>query len=241
MLEMAGYSTDVWWDDLKLRLNNTSFEVNGISMDDKFKGKEKYSHFFIGRLDRLLKKNNFIKSFPYDFINLDYYGGGRWFNQRYQYDKTPDIYQIIKNNSLLNDSFYLALTFDINDKIYPWFKHGKDIILFSLFKKEIENFLNGLENVDYWNVWLAIIGNYLNILETGKKLKCCSELVFPPFTYVGESGGHKSRMISYLFNIHKTKGLCSTKKHDDLKIVKKTNFLKWEKESGRVIIKKKLC
>jgi len=50
---------------------------------------------------------------------------------------------------LLNDSFYLALTFNINDKIYPWFKHSKDIILFSLFKKEIENFLNGLGDVDY--------------------------------------------------------------------------------------------
>jgi len=86
VLETTGYSTDVWWDNLKLRLNNTPFEVNGISMDDKLKGREKYSHLFIGRLDRLLKKNNFIKSFPYDFVNLDYYGGGRWFNQRYQYE-----------------------------------------------------------------------------------------------------------------------------------------------------------
>lgn len=238
ILEMAGYSTDVWWGDLKLLSKKKSFEVSGITMDDKFIGKEKYSRLFVGRLDKLLKKKSFLRTFPYDFVNLDYYGGGRWFDQRYRYDKTPDIYQTIKNNCVLNNSFYLALTLDINDEIYPWFKHGKDVILTSSLHEEIKNFMNSLENVDHWNLWLAIIGNSLNIYETGKKLKCCCELVYPPFTYVGESGGHKSRMISYLFNIHKTKDLCSATEHNSWELIKNTKFLKWMKESGEVIIKK---
>ena len=238
ILEMAGYSADVWWNDLKVLSENKLFEVNGITMDGKFKGREKYTHLYLGRYDKLLKEKSFLKSFPYDFINLDYYGGGRWFDRRYRYDKTLDIYQTIKNNCVLNDSFYLALTLDINDKIYPWFKHGKDVVLTSSLHGDIENFLNSLENVDRWNLWPAIIGNYLNIHETGKKLECCCELVYPPFTYVGESGGHKSRMISYLFNIHRTEDLCSIKKHGALELMKKTNFLKWIKESGEVIIKK---
>lgn len=243
ILEMVGYSADVWWSSSKLLSKNKLLEVNGITMDGKFKNKEKYSHLYIGRYDKLLKKKDFLKSFPYDFVNLDYYGGGRWFDQRYRYDKTHDIYQTIKNNYAPNGNFYLALTLDTNDKIYPWFKHGKDVVLTSSLHGEIENFLNTLESVDYWNLWLAIFGNYLNIYETGKKIGCFCELVYPPYTYIGESGGHKSRMISYLFYIHKTNkdNLCDTTEHNSLKLIKKTKFIKWMKKSGEVIIKRGNC
>lgn len=132
---------------------------------------------------------------------------------------------------------------DTNDKIYPWFKHGKDVILNSSLQGEIEKFLNSLKNVDNWNLWLAIIGNYLNIYKIGNKLGCCCKLVCSPYTYVGESGGHKSRMISYLLYIHKTNRdkLCCTMEYDTWKLIKKAKFLKWIKKSGEVIIKRSNC
>lgn len=237
ILEMIGDTSKVWWYKLAHKYQSISFEVNGITMGNSGENKKEYLNIYIGRYDKLLADNIFIKSFPYDFINLDYYGGGRWFNKKYQYDKMPDIYQTIKNNLELTDNFYLILTIDTNDKIYPWFKSRDDIITNSPIKLSIEKFLNNLKNVDQWNLWLAIIGNCLAISRIGESLDANCALVYPPYTYVGESTGHKSRMIFFSFQISKGKKNIHQNDKGIFEITKKTRFLKWLKNTEKVVIK----
>lgn len=239
LLEMVGDTPFVWWGELKRIFKNRSFEVSGITMNDSIRNRGKYVHVYVGRYDKLLKSDKFLKSFPYNFINLDYYGGGSWFNEKYQYDKIPDVFKTIKYNISFIDDFYLALTIDINDKVYPWFKAGNDIILGSAIKKEVEFFLNKLENPDYWNLWLALIGNCLSVSKTANELKCRCGLVYPPYTYIGESAGHKSRMISYLFYIRKgSKRDLYKNEMEMLRMMKKTKFIKWMKNTGKIVVRK---
>lgn len=190
-----------FWEDIRTKNPQHDIVVDGVTLEGEIEQKETYRHVFNERYDLLVKNESFLTQFPYDLINLDYCGGGRFYDEKYRYFKIPEIAKTIEINAAKIDSFYFLLTLDTADLIYPLVKNGSDVVMGRSESQKAIEFLEGIENLDARPVWLMILGNALEIFKICEDNNLNIELIAPPYTYIGESVGHKTRMISFGFKI----------------------------------------
>ncbi len=234
ILEMVGETKLPWWKNIKIKsigvtLNNSSNSHN-------------YEQVFVGWIGKLLKTVRFKKQFPFQIINLDYYGGGRWFSDRYRYPKLEEVFEIISLNLEKTDEFTLLLTVDVNDLIFPWYQVGKNVILDSSCFLSIDRFILKSSSPDYRSIWLALIGVpfELNRFCFSQRIDC--KLIDSPYTYIGESQKHVTRMLTFAFKLtqnHSTKSNKNSYKNI-LKYVKKSHFVKWDSIGKKIYEQKSL-
>ena len=235
-LEMLGETPEVWWEQVSHHNSKTAVDVTGVALDRPSKQAGRCRKVFYGRLGDLIKHPVFTKTFPYDLINLDYYGGGRWFSEKFRSDKIGEIFKVISLNLKKNNSFYFLLTLETNDLIYPWYKHSTDVITQNPVFPETVKFLNSINKSERWNLWLALIGNAFEIIGYCLKKGFHCELLGSPCTYIGESTSHKSRMLVYSFHVSELEKKTSAESlyKKSLNIIKKTRFIKYAKTSGKI-------
>lgn len=235
-LEMLGENPNVWWNSVLSSHSETKMDVIGIALDKPSRQAPKCNRVFYGRIKGLISRRSFIKTFPYHMINLDYYGGGRWFSNKYRSEKIHEILKIIKLNLEKIDDFYLLLTLETNDLIYPWYKQKEDAVTQSPIFPEIQKFLTRLKDPDRWNLWLVLIGNAFEIIKYCQKNNVNCRLQEVPYTYIGESTKHKSRLVAYSFYLSKSekKALPETLYKKAFSMIKRTGFVKRNASSGKV-------
>ena len=196
---------DNFWRNTKNKYPEKTFTVDGVTIDEQvILDRSLYRTVFHERYDKLLKSKDFLSHLPYDIMNLDYCGGGRLFEEEpYRYHKFPDIAHTINENIKRTDSFYILITFDSADLVYPFKKVNPDVIKDSPVAKEALSFLDSLENLDLRPYWLMIFGNAFETLRFCAKNKYGIKLITPVITYISESKGHKTRMVSWTYRISK--------------------------------------
>lgn len=192
-----------FWKDLKEENSNKSIIVDGVTLENDIPGFEIYDKVFIGRYDLLVSGESLQARFPYDLINLDYCGGGRYYDDSLRYFKLPEITKTIELNLKKTERLHLLVTLDTADLIYPIQKSSHDAVLNAPNWMETDRFLESISNLDSRPYWLMILGNVYEIAQWCRKHSYHVSLETEPYTYIAKSIGHKTRMISYYFHINK--------------------------------------
>lgn len=192
-----------FWDYASAQYPNHSISVDGVTLASKLSLKSSsYDRLFRERYDTLIENPEFLHRFPYDLINLDYCGGGRFYNNDpFRYHKLPEIRKTIAENAKHTDSFYFLLTLDTADLVYPCRKDEPDILRNTDISDELVSFLDEIEHLDTRPYWLFVAGNTLEVIRACERENCSIELAGPIITYIAESKGHKTRMVAWAYRI----------------------------------------
>ncbi len=204
VLEFLG-DRDEYWLKVKQSNHGVNLIVDGVTLDPTTTS-QVCRVIFRSPYNQLLQSAVFTQAFPYNLINLDYCGGGRWFEGQFRYAKYQEITQTIDTNLQCTDSFALLLTLDMADLIYPFYKAREDAIRDSLITDEILSFLDSLPDLDYRPTWMALIGNVLELQSFCQEKGYGLALQASPYTYIGKSDGHVTRMLSYALALTKEGG-----------------------------------
>lgn len=218
-----------FWQELKEKNPNKRIVVDGVTLENDIPGQEIYDKVFIGRYDLLINSEELAERFPYHLVNLDYCGGGRYFDDSLRYFKVPEITKTIELCLHGLDELHLLVTLDSADLIYPIQKSSHDPLLNSPIWKEAESFLESLKNLDNRPYWLMILGNVFEIAQWCYKHGYYLTLQTEPYTYIAKSIGHKTRMISYYFRVEKKSADPETMYRDLFLQTKRTFWLDCKK------------
>lgn len=218
-----------FWKDLKEKHPDKKIVVDGVTLENDIPGQEVYDKVFIGRYDLLISSESFVKRFPYDLVNLDYCGGGRYFDDSLRYFKLPDITKTIELCMSQRDELDLLLTLDTADLIYPVHKSSHDPLKNSPIWENIDGFLEEIRNLDSRPYWLMIMGNVFEVAQWCQKHGFVLKMPTEPYTYIAKSVGHKTRMISYYMRINKVTAPNERVNRDLFEMIKNTFWIEHKK------------
>ena len=215
----------------RLKIIDPWCEVIGVTFGDQDLSQNSFC-VFEEKLGKLMKDNYFLDSYPcgFDFINLDFYGPGRFFDETKSW--RPDLLINVLKMQSKQKTFGLMLTVDSYDDIFPRRNHiitnGKSVldlrkVLLPLILPSIAKFaaLNSLEANYERFVSIAGIVKEVSLIANfaGYSIKPFKK----PVVYIGESSGHITPMISIGFVFKKRKKNFSDK--EIIKFTKKVIFL----------------
>jgi len=218
-----------FWKELKEKYPDKKIIVDGVTLENDIQGQKVYDKVFTGRYDLLIGSEGLVRRFPYHLINLDYCGGGRYFDDSLRYFKLPEITKTIELSLRKLDELHLLVTLDTADLIYPVQKSSYDPLINSPIWTDVDDFLERINNLDTRAYWLMILGNVFEIAQWCGEHGYSITLETEPYTYIAKSIGHKTRMISYYFRIDKKKRSADSMYRGLLAQVKRTYWLEHRK------------
>ncbi|MFA5358072.1 MAG: hypothetical protein WC874_02010 [Candidatus Izemoplasmatales bacterium] len=215
----------------RLKIIDPWCEVIGVTFGDQDLSQNSFC-IFEEKLDKLMKDNYFLDSYPtgFDFINLDFYGPGRFFDETKSW--RPDLLINVLKMQSKQKAFGLMLTVDSYDDIFPRRNHiianGKNEL--DLRKALLPSIMPSIANFASTNNLEANYERLISIAGLVKEVSLIANFsgysIQPfkkPVVYVGKSSGHITPMISLGFLFLKRKKNLSDK--EIIKFTKKAVFL----------------
>lgn len=209
----------------KYKLFNPKTNIIGVTLGDQ-KPKQTNISIYHGSINKLIKSNEFIKAHAstFNYINLDFYGPGRYFDYSFKSYSRKFLFDLIKFQKDKN-SFGLTLTFDMFDDLPPRLKNQNFFdISFGLTKKNFDNILRFVKIKNkHWEYlyYVTALGIYDDLSKICNKFGFSVKLFSKPICYIGKSSNHISQMLVISFYLNKGKIV----KDLDINYIKKMEFL----------------